>query len=206
MNWIIENKEWVFSGIGVLIVSVIIGFFVQNRFGKKIAQNSREANPVAHSVVTSENQSGGITAENVTFNQQTNYLKEPQIPIEENFYVKIHRNFKKERNTIEIRPLQGKWYPFFVGILHREITAVDPQIEYAPAGSIPRMSMTGLSKNPPTENTDWQFFIGHQPATPENSYFISCNKLPSSISFGETDSSKAKYKYEFGNSPLLCDD
>jgi len=82
MNWIIENKEWVFSGIGVLIVSVIIGFFVQSRFGKKIAQkqkdgrnstniqvggninishNSREAIPVAHSVVTSEKQSGGIT-------------------------------------------------------------------------------------------------------------------------------------------------
>lgn len=132
--------------------------------------------------------------------------EETQIPIEKNVYVKIHHNFNKERNTIEIHPLQGKWYPFFVGILHREITAVDPQIEYAPAGSIPRMSCTALSKNPPSENTDWQFFIGHKPATPENSYFISCNKLPSSISFGETDPSKAKYKYEFGDSSLLCDD
>jgi hypothetical protein len=28
MHWIIDNKEWVFSGIGVFLLSLIIGFFI----------------------------------------------------------------------------------------------------------------------------------------------------------------------------------
>lgn len=27
MNWIIENKEWVFSGIGIFIIGLIISIF-----------------------------------------------------------------------------------------------------------------------------------------------------------------------------------
>jgi hypothetical protein len=31
MNWIFENKEWLFSGIGVIIISTILGFFLNKR-------------------------------------------------------------------------------------------------------------------------------------------------------------------------------
>lgn len=31
LTWLINNKEWVFSGIGVLILSTIIGFFVKQK-------------------------------------------------------------------------------------------------------------------------------------------------------------------------------
>ena len=31
MNWIIDNKEWIFSGIGVFILTLIIGLFFKNK-------------------------------------------------------------------------------------------------------------------------------------------------------------------------------
>ena len=36
MNWIIENKEWIFSGIGVLIIGTILNYFSDNKKDKKI--------------------------------------------------------------------------------------------------------------------------------------------------------------------------
>ncbi|PWX59631.1 hypothetical protein CYK85_13865 [Clostridium perfringens] len=37
MEWIIENKEWLFSGIGVTILVAIAGLFVRNkRDGKNV--------------------------------------------------------------------------------------------------------------------------------------------------------------------------
>lgn len=29
MNWIINNAEWIFSGIGVSILGIILGFFIK---------------------------------------------------------------------------------------------------------------------------------------------------------------------------------
>lgn len=31
MQWILDNKEWLFSGIGVLIISAIIGLIFRNK-------------------------------------------------------------------------------------------------------------------------------------------------------------------------------
>ena len=31
MEWIINNKEWIFSGIGVAVVSLIIGLFLKQK-------------------------------------------------------------------------------------------------------------------------------------------------------------------------------
>ncbi|AOY53363.1 hypothetical protein [Clostridium perfringens] len=37
MEWIIENKEWLFSGIGVTILVAIAGLFIRNkRDGKNV--------------------------------------------------------------------------------------------------------------------------------------------------------------------------
>ena len=42
MEWIIENKEWVFSGIGVFIIGLIISVFTKNgkRKSTKMKQKS----------------------------------------------------------------------------------------------------------------------------------------------------------------------
>lgn len=39
MNWIIENKEWVFSGIGVFVISTIIGVFFCRKSSKQIQKS-----------------------------------------------------------------------------------------------------------------------------------------------------------------------
>ena len=31
MNWIIDNKEWLFSGVGVTISVIIIGYFLKRK-------------------------------------------------------------------------------------------------------------------------------------------------------------------------------
>lgn len=31
MQWIFNNKEWVFSGIGVFVLTVIVGFFFKKK-------------------------------------------------------------------------------------------------------------------------------------------------------------------------------
>lgn len=31
MEWIINNKEWIFSGIGVTIISLVIGWLLKNK-------------------------------------------------------------------------------------------------------------------------------------------------------------------------------
>jgi len=40
MNWIIENKEWIFSGIGVFAISIIIALFKCSRAKTKLTQKS----------------------------------------------------------------------------------------------------------------------------------------------------------------------
>ncbi|UGS23790.1 response regulator [Flavobacterium channae] len=46
MDWIIENKDWIFSGIGVLIIGIIINYFIdRNKQNDKlgILDNSSES-------------------------------------------------------------------------------------------------------------------------------------------------------------------
>ncbi|AVK50992.1 hypothetical protein AXY43_24875 [Clostridium sp. MF28] len=31
LSWLVNNKEWFFSGIGVLILSTVIGFFIKQK-------------------------------------------------------------------------------------------------------------------------------------------------------------------------------
>jgi len=41
MNWIFHNKEWIFSGIGVFCISLIIAFFQRNKKTKSIKQKQK---------------------------------------------------------------------------------------------------------------------------------------------------------------------
>ena len=40
MKWILENKEWLFSGLGIFIVSLVIGFFMKKSPSNKQIQKS----------------------------------------------------------------------------------------------------------------------------------------------------------------------
>ncbi|HEY8889059.1 MAG TPA: hypothetical protein VIM70_02205 [Clostridium sp.] len=39
MKWILENANWIFSGIGVLVVSVVVGLFFKNKANRNITQS-----------------------------------------------------------------------------------------------------------------------------------------------------------------------
>lgn len=40
MQWILNNKEWIFSGVGVFILSIVLGFVFKNRSALKQNQRS----------------------------------------------------------------------------------------------------------------------------------------------------------------------
>jgi hypothetical protein len=40
MQWIIDNKEWIFSGAGIFILTLIIGVFVKKSSTSKQIQKS----------------------------------------------------------------------------------------------------------------------------------------------------------------------
>ena len=44
LKWIIENVQWVFSGIGVLVLSVVGGIFFKNKSNKSITQSIKSGN------------------------------------------------------------------------------------------------------------------------------------------------------------------
>jgi hypothetical protein len=44
MQWIIDNKEWVFSGVGVFAISLIVAFFFKNKnFPKQTQKTGRNS-------------------------------------------------------------------------------------------------------------------------------------------------------------------
>lgn len=42
MHWLLENKEWIFSGIGVFAISAIVAIFVHKK--GSIIQNQKSGN------------------------------------------------------------------------------------------------------------------------------------------------------------------
>jgi len=40
MQWIIENKEWIFSGVGIFILSIIARLFIKKKSSSKQTQKS----------------------------------------------------------------------------------------------------------------------------------------------------------------------
>lgn len=40
MQWILDNKEWLFSGLGIFILTLIFSFFAKNKNVTKQSQKS----------------------------------------------------------------------------------------------------------------------------------------------------------------------
>jgi hypothetical protein len=41
MNWLLSNKEWIFSGIGVFVLGIVITFFQRNKKKRSILQKQK---------------------------------------------------------------------------------------------------------------------------------------------------------------------
>ncbi|MEX2600730.1 MAG: toll/interleukin-1 receptor domain-containing protein [Balneolaceae bacterium] len=113
------------------------------------------------------------------------------------FYLKIH-NQKSGKKTIaiEVRPRAGVWAPFVAAIPLNEKDDVDPSIMIGPS-NVPTgsgMLVNTGSENSP-DNRYWVMGAGNQ-ATPTQSYYIWCNKLPSELIFGVNNGSP-QYRVQF---------
>ncbi|WP_288342882.1 hypothetical protein [uncultured Roseivirga sp.] len=41
MDWIIENKEWIFSGIGVFVLGIVYAFFKKRKKSKSLKMKQK---------------------------------------------------------------------------------------------------------------------------------------------------------------------
>lgn len=100
----------------------------------------------------------------------------------EPYDLNIHKS--GEGHVIEVRPRAGTWSPFIAAIPMNEKEAVSPSLSHGPAKNIPSACMLmncgdGIS----SDGRLWLMYAGNQ-ATPTQSYFIFCKRLPSILIFG----------------------
>jgi len=107
------------------------------------------------------------------------------------YALKIHES-SKPGNTcyaIEVRPRAGTWSPFFTAIPLNEKENVSPFLHYGPAKRNPlneQVLFTNLTgyRCWPSADGKWWIESAVNEATPTQSYYIICNRLPSHLVFG----------------------
>ena len=106
-------------------------------------------------------------------------ITRPQI---EPYALTVHQD--GEQYVIEVRPRAGTWSPFLAGIPIDEKEAVSPRLSHGSVKRIPRSTIL-MSTGEGTSNDGklWITFAGNE-ATPTQSYYIFCKKLPSLLIFG----------------------
>jgi hypothetical protein len=121
-------------------------------------------------------------------------------PTVEPYFLQVHPPKAGQMEfAIEVRPRAGVWAPFLAGIPMAEKTQLNPHIMVGPRG-VPTSS--GMLVNCGEEATQdqklWLMFAGNQ-ATPTQSYYIWCSRLPSELIFG-VNSGQPQFHVRFGAS------
>jgi len=115
----------------------------------------------------------------------------PQV---EPYALTIHRS--GERYVIEVRPRGGTWAPFIFGIPIDEKGEVSPSLLHGAAKRIPDGGiLMNCGEGVSDDGKFWTLFAGNE-ATPTQSYFIFCKKLPSLLVFGVKNGSP-QYQVKF---------
>ncbi|PSL26451.1 hypothetical protein [Chitinophaga ginsengisoli] len=142
--------------------------------------------------VTSYNQSGGITAKEVTVN----------VPTEEDLSdIDMPNNFITDTSTVDgyfvfkVRPKVGKWDSTFIAFPYKEKDEVSANFSNG------KIVMAGtLEGSMPiilNEKIDpYYFFLCYgEQATPRDGFMISCKKRPSIIIFGSMTKKNKQYVF-----------
>lgn len=101
----------------------------------------------------------------------------------EPYEVRIHEQ-ANGKYAIEMRPRAGSWSPFIVAVPALEESAVHSQIAHGPRYRIPTAFMLMGHSTGITPDGAWAFHCATNEATPTQSYFLLCDKLPSKLHFG----------------------
>ncbi len=60
MEWLLQNKTWVFSGIGVFFLSIAFGLYVKRTYTNKIVQKQKSGkNSINYQVNTVSSRKNG---------------------------------------------------------------------------------------------------------------------------------------------------
>ena len=106
-------------------------------------------------------------------------ITKPQI---EPYALTVHKN--GEEYTIEVRPRAGTWSPFLAAIPIHEKEAVSPKLRHGSTNRIPTSGiLMNCGEGTSNDGKLWITFAGNE-ATPTQSYYIFCKKLPSLLIFG----------------------
>jgi hypothetical protein len=108
-------------------------------------------------------------------------IKEEILP----YYLKIHNGqFGNRSYAVEVRPRAGVWAPFLAAILKSEKDVVNPHIMIGPR-DVPTNSgmLVNCGEGESPDGHLWFMFAGNQ-ATPTESYYMWCDKLPTTFIFG----------------------
>lgn len=115
----------------------------------------------------------------------------------------IHESSKPsdDRRAIEVRPRGGTWAPFFAAIPLNEKNQVSPRLRHGPAKRNPMeekvlsIFLSNSRSGPSGDGRLWIESAGNE-ATPTQSYYILCKKLPSLLIFG-VEGSSTQYQVTF---------
>ena len=111
-------------------------------------------------------------------------IAKPQV---EPYALTIHKLGKQhgdKRYAIEVRPRGGTWAPFLAAIPLNEKDHVSPHLLHGPAKRIPMGGMLVNTGEATSDDARWWLVFAGNEATPTQSYYIFCKKLPSLLIFG----------------------
>lgn len=104
----------------------------------------------------------------------------------EQFFLRVDSSAveKGEPHTIEVRPRAGRWHPFVVAVPVAEKDAVKLNVAHGPSGQLPRACMMQHLGEFAPSSGEWVGSVFGNQATPTESFYIYCAKLPSRLLFG----------------------
>jgi len=100
----------------------------------------------------------------------------------EPYAITVHKS--GEQQVIEVRPRGGTWSPFVCGIPIDEKDIVSPRLGFGSAKRIPGAFILISCGEGASGDGKWWLMSAGNEATPTQSYYIFCKKLPSLLIFG----------------------
>lgn len=87
---------------------------------------------------------------------------------------------------IEVRPRAGTWVPFVAAVPMDEKEVLEPSIHHGPKGGqlVASMMMVPVPGEMASSDGKWWMMRANNQATPTESYYLQCRRIPSVILFG----------------------
>lgn len=113
--------------------------------------------------------------------------------IVEPYVLTLHKSIDGD-NVIEVRPRAGTWSPFVMAIPVNEIGENNVRLLHGPKNLVPSAGISHNTLEGDCEHpVGWKFKQVGNEATPTQSYYLFCKKIPSEIIFGQATTNE-QYK------------